>query len=195
MEGPGGTPLMVLDRVGEGRVALLLSDHIWLWSRGHDGGGPQGELLRRIAHWTMKEPELEEEDLTARIDHGRLSVVRRSLEAGPPPEIAVTAPDGGVTRHRPEPRGGRAVLELPATQPGVWQASDGRRTAFAAQFQRHEHVFQRSEGRDELKILKHKPHVRVPHPRPPVLVERAQLAAGQRHRTAGSPVEPRAEPE
>jgi hypothetical protein len=113
-------------------VALLLSDHIWLWSRGHDGGGPQGELLRRIAHWTMKEPELEEEDLTARIDHGRLSVVRRSLEAGPPPEIAVTAPDGGVTRHRPEPRGGRAVLELPATQPGVWQASDGRRTAFAA---------------------------------------------------------------
>jgi hypothetical protein len=132
MEGPGGTPLMVLDRVGEGRVALVLSDHIWLWSRGHDGGGPQGELLRRIAHWTMKEPELEEEDLTARIDHGRLSVVRRSLEAGPPPEIAVTAPDGSVTRHRPEPRGGRAVLEWPATQPGVWQASDGRRTAFAA---------------------------------------------------------------
>ena len=132
MEGPGGTPLMVLDRVGEGRVALVLSDHIWLWSRGHDGGGPQGELLRRIAHWTMKEPELEEEDLTARIEHGRLSVLRRSLDAGPPPEIAVTAPDGAVTRHRPEPRGGSAVLELPATQPGVWQASDGRRTAFAA---------------------------------------------------------------
>jgi hypothetical protein len=132
MEGPGGAPLMVLDRVGEGRVALVLSDHIWLWSRGHDGGGPQGELLRRIAHWTMKEPELEEEDLTARIDHGQLTVVRRSLDAGPPPEIAVTAPDGGISRHRPEARGGRAVLELPAMQPGVWQANDGRRTAFAA---------------------------------------------------------------
>jgi hypothetical protein len=132
MEGPGGSPLMVLDRVGEGRVALVLSDHIWLWSRGHDGGGPQGELLRRIAHWTMKEPELEEEDLTARIDHGQLSVVRRSLEAGPPPEIAVTAPDGTVTRHRPEARGGRAVLDLPAPQPGVWQVADGRRTAYAA---------------------------------------------------------------
>jgi hypothetical protein len=132
MEGPGGAPLMVLDRVGEGRVALVLSDHIWLWSRGHDGGGPQQELLRRIAHWTMKEPELEEEDLTARIEHGQLTVVRRSLEAGPPPEIAVTAPGGGVTRHRPEARGGRAVVEMPATLPGVWQASDGRRTAFAA---------------------------------------------------------------
>jgi hypothetical protein len=132
MDGPNGAPLMLLDRVGEGRVALLLSDHIWLWSRGHDGGGPQGELLRRIAHWTMKEPELEEEDLTARIEHGQLTVVRRSLEAGPPPEIAVTAPDGSITRHRPEARGGRAVVEMPAALPGVWQAGDGRRTAFAA---------------------------------------------------------------
>ena len=133
MEGPNGTPLMLLDRVGEGRVALVLSDHIWLWSRGHDGGGPQQELLRRIAHWTMKEPELEEEDLTARIDQGHLTVVRRSLEAAAPPEVAVTAPDGSVTRHRPEQRGGgRAVVEMPAPQAGVWQAADGRRTAFAA---------------------------------------------------------------
>ncbi|WP_137181424.1 hypothetical protein [Roseomonas sp. AR75] len=132
MDGPGGTPLMVLDRVGEGRVALVLSDHIWLWSRGHDGGGPQAELLRRIAHWTMKEPELEEEDLTARIEHGQLTVLRRSLEAGPPPEITVTTPDGSTSRHTPVAQGGRAVVEMPATTPGVWQATDGRRTAFAA---------------------------------------------------------------
>jgi hypothetical protein len=132
MDGPGGAPLMVLDRVGEGRVALMLSDHIWLWSRGHDGGGPQAELLRRIAHWTMKEPELEEEDLTARIEHGQMTVLRRTLEAGPPPEITVTAPDGGTSRHQPQARGGRAVVELPATLPGVWQATDGRRTAYAA---------------------------------------------------------------
>jgi hypothetical protein len=94
---------MVLDRVGEGRVALLLSDHIWLWSRGHDGGGPQAELLRRAAHWLMREPELEEEDLTARIESGRLFVRRRSVEAGEPPEVAVTAPDGTVGRHRSAP--------------------------------------------------------------------------------------------
>ncbi|NKE44371.1 hypothetical protein HB662_06250 [Roseomonas frigidaquae] len=133
MQGPGDAPLMVLDRVGEGRVALVLSDHIWLWSRGHDGGGPQQELLRRIAHWTMKEPELEEEDLTARIDHGRLTVTRRSLEPAAAPEITVTAPDGTISRHMPETRGaGRAVVERPAMQAGVWQAGDGRRTAFAA---------------------------------------------------------------
>jgi len=133
MEGAEGAPLLVMDRVGEGRVALLLSDHIWLWSRGHDGGGPQQELLRRIAHWLMRETELEEEDLTARIEAGRLTVTRRSLEDGAPPEIAVTAPDGTVTRARPEEAGGgRATLSLAATQPGVWQASDGRRVAFAA---------------------------------------------------------------
>lgn len=133
MEGPDGAPLLVLDRVGEGRVALLLSDHIWLWSRGHDGGGPQQELLRRIAHWLMRETELEEEDLTARIENGRLTVIRRSLTEGPPPEITVTAPDGSVTRATPEPAGGgRAVLTMPATTPGVWNATDGRRTAFAA---------------------------------------------------------------
>jgi hypothetical protein len=133
MEAADGAPLLLLDRVEEGRVALLLSDQIWLWSRGHDGGGPQAELLRRAAHWLMREPELEEEDLTARIERGRLTVQRRSLDAGPPPELTVTAPDGTVSRHRPEPgAGGRATLEMPAEQPGVWQATDGRRSAFAA---------------------------------------------------------------
>ena len=133
MEGPDGAPLLLLDRVGEGRVALMLSDHFWLWSRGHDGGGPQQELLRRIAHWLMRETELEEEDLTARIEAGRLTVTRRSLTEGPPPEITVTAPDGTVTRALPEVAGGgRSVLSLPAARPGVWHATDGRRTAFAA---------------------------------------------------------------
>ena len=133
MEGPEASPLMLLDRVGEGRVALVLSDHIWLWSRGHQGGGPQQELLRRTAHWLMREPELEEENLTARIEAGQLQITRRSVDAGPSPEITVTAPDGTITRAPPQPgSGGRSVLEMPATLPGVWQVSDGRRTAFAA---------------------------------------------------------------
>jgi hypothetical protein len=133
MEAAGGAPLMLLDRVGEGRVALLLSDHIWLWSRGHDGGGPQAELLRRAAHWLMREPELEEEDLTATIEAGQLTVQRRSLEDGPPPDLAITAPDGTrLQRPLEDQGGGRATARLPAEQPGVWQVSDGRRSAFAA---------------------------------------------------------------
>ena len=70
------------NRVGKGRVALLLSDQIWLWSRGHQGGGPQAELLRRVAHWLMKEPELEENALTAQVADGRLTIERRSHRSG-----------------------------------------------------------------------------------------------------------------
>ena len=61
----------MLDRQGEGRVAMLGSDHAWLWSRGFEGGGPQLELLRRLAHWLMQEPELEEEVLLRHRRGGR----------------------------------------------------------------------------------------------------------------------------
>ena len=126
-------PLLTLEHVGQGRAALLLSDHIWLWSRGHDGGGPQGELLRRVAHWLMKEPELDETALLARIERGQLSVERRTTEDAPPPPLTVTDPDGAQSRLMPEPtRPGRAVGTMPAAAAGVWRVSDGVRTAFAA---------------------------------------------------------------
>ena len=43
MQGLEGKPLLVLDRKGKGRTGQFLSDHIWLWARGFEGGGPQGE--------------------------------------------------------------------------------------------------------------------------------------------------------
>ncbi|MBV2359595.1 glutamine amidotransferase [Thalassococcus sp. CAU 1522] len=93
MSGIDDRPLLILDRVGEGRVALLASDHAWLWSRGYEGGGPQLELLRRLAHWMMKEPDLEEEALWAEPTGQTMRIIRRSLsdEAG---SVTVTRPDG-----------------------------------------------------------------------------------------------------
>ncbi|MGZ5961495.1 MAG: hypothetical protein ACXWLE_10455, partial [Rhizomicrobium sp.] len=79
MSGPNDRPLLVLDNVKQGRVAELLSDHAWLWARGFEGGGPQAELLRRLAHWLMKEPELEEERLSATIADGTITVERRTM--------------------------------------------------------------------------------------------------------------------
>ena len=95
MQGPDNGPLLVLDRVGEGRVALMASDHAWLWSRGFEGGGPQLELLRRLAHWMMKEPDLEEEALTATAEGQTMTLTRRTLgeEVG---EVEITGPDGTV---------------------------------------------------------------------------------------------------
>ncbi len=110
MEGVDGRPLLVLDRVGEGRVAVLASDHAWLWTRGVEGGGPQAELLRRLAHWLMKEPELEEEALTARVDGGRILVERRSLGDGPA-TLTATLPSGTTE-----------TLPFAAAGPGRWTA-------------------------------------------------------------------------
>ena len=133
MATPDGAPLLLLDHVDQGRIAMLLSDQIWLWSRGHEGGGPQAELLRRIAHWLMKEPALDEEALRARLEGGQLLIDRRTLGDGPPGDVTVTAPDGAATRVPLAPgAAGRSSATLPATALGVWQVSDGTRQAFAA---------------------------------------------------------------
>ena len=133
MSGPDGQPLLVLDRVGSGRTALLLSDQIWLWSRDHEGGGPQAELLRRVAHWLMKEPALEEESLAATVDGGTLSVERRTTSDAPPPPVTATSPTGQQSTLTLRPAApGRATASMPAPDPGVWRVSDGARSAFAA---------------------------------------------------------------
>ncbi len=132
MQSPSGTPLLILDHVGQGRAALLMSDQIWLWSRGHQGGGPQAELLRRVAHWLMGEPELDEDRLAAAIDSGTLRITRNSVSEAPPPPVRIVRPDGGradVSLHETGP--GVAEAALPAASPGVWRVSDGTHTAFA----------------------------------------------------------------
>ncbi len=90
-----GEPLMILDRVGNGRVAMFMSDHAWLWARGFDGGGPHAELYRRLSHWLMKEPELEEEALRAQIKDGQLLIRQHTLADGVEP-AQVTGPDGKI---------------------------------------------------------------------------------------------------
>ncbi len=131
MSGADGRPLLILDRVGEGRVAQLMSDHIWLWNRGFEGGGPQSELLRRLAHWLMKEPELEENDLRAETAGRRIQIERRSLDAAPRP-VQVTTPSGRTdTVELPEVDPGRAVGSYQAEEPGIFRITDGEHTALA----------------------------------------------------------------
>jgi hypothetical protein len=93
MKGAGDKPLLVIGERGKGRVALLLSDHAWLWARGYDGGGPYTDLLRRLAHWLMKEPELEEETLRATSRGQSLVIERRSVQDEVDP-VTVTTPSG-----------------------------------------------------------------------------------------------------
>lgn len=93
LDTPSGEPLLVLSRQGEGRAAILLSDQSWLWARGHDGGGPHDELFRRVAHWLMNEPELDEERLTATLSDGILTASRTTLD-DTASDLEITWPSG-----------------------------------------------------------------------------------------------------
>jgi len=132
MSGVEDRPLLILDKVGRGRVAQLMSDHMWLWSRGFDGGGPHAELLRRVAHWLMREPDLEEEDLRATVTAGRLEIARRSLSPEGT-EVTVTFPSGKSEAVTLE--SGAAGLSngtLPVDEVGLYRISDGELTTLAA---------------------------------------------------------------
>lgn len=131
MAGEGEQPLMVLSRVGKGRVAQIASDQIWLWSRGYDGGGPHRELLRRTAHWLMKEPELDENALEATLSKSDILIRRRSLHDNEL-EIEVEKPDGDketVTLSRDSDVGWLSA-RMPLDQTGIYSFSDGQSSHF-----------------------------------------------------------------
>jgi len=125
MTGADGKPLLLLSRYGEGRVALLLSDHIWLWARGYEGGGPHLDLLRRMSHWLMKQPDLDEEALRLQVQGHDLVVLRQSMADSVAP-VTVTSPTGAtreLTLSESEPGTWRSTI--PAGELGLWQATDG----------------------------------------------------------------------
>ncbi|MBV9531929.1 MAG: hypothetical protein JO283_12885 [Bradyrhizobium sp.] len=125
MTGADGKPLLLLSRFGEGRVALLLTDHIWLWARGYEGGGPHLDLLRRMSHWLMKQPDLDEEALRLAVQGHNLEVIRQTMAEGVSP-VTVTSPSGltkELTLSQGEPGEWRSTI--PANELGLWQATDG----------------------------------------------------------------------
>jgi hypothetical protein len=132
MSGAAERPLLVLARIGEGRVAQLLSDHAWLWARGFEHGGPQGLLLRRLVHWLMQEPELEEEALRARPEGEAIAIERRSLEDAIR-QLTITAPSGASREISLEPGAdGIAKAVVDAEEPGLYQVSDRELTTHVA---------------------------------------------------------------
>jgi hypothetical protein len=129
MDGPDNKPLLVLSRQGEGRVALLLSDQIWLWARGYEGGGPHLDLLRRLSHWLMKQPDLEEEALRLSSHGHELSIERQTMAESVDP-VTLTSPTGQartITLGPGQPGEWHATVS--ANEMGLWRATDGKLTA------------------------------------------------------------------
>ena len=132
MSGIDDRPLLILNRIGEGRVSLMASDHSWLWDRGYEGGGPQLELLRRLAHWMMKEPELEEEALWVEPAGQTMRVIRRTLELETG-DVTVTHPDGTQTvLSLEEVSPGRFETLWEAPEMGLYRLDDGVETSVIA---------------------------------------------------------------
>lgn len=131
MSGPDGRPLLIVDRVSKGRVGMLMSDQIWLWASGHDGGGPFAELIRRVVHWMMKEPELEERRLALTIEAGQAKIeLRTLLDAAPP--LEVQTPEGELLTPRWSPAGpGTFTAEAPVEELGIYRARSGGLEAIA----------------------------------------------------------------
>ena len=109
--GADDKPLLVLSREGEGPGRAPLSDQMWLWARGFEGGGPHLDLLRRLAHWLMKEPDSRRRRLRITV-RGRDLTVQRQTMSDMVDEVTLTAPSG-KTR----------TLSLSATEPGVWRST------------------------------------------------------------------------
>lgn len=129
--GPDGRPLLIVDRVEKGRVGMLMSDQIWLWASGYDGGGPFAELIRRMVHWMMKEPELEERRLTMQADSGKVKIeLRTLLDTAPPLEIET--PEGELLHPRWVNRSpGQFAAEAPIEDLGIYRARSGGLEAIA----------------------------------------------------------------
>jgi hypothetical protein len=128
MNGAGDEPLLVLAREDKGRVGVILSDHIWLWARGYEGGGPHIDLLRRVSHWLMQQPDLEEEALRLLV-HGKELTVQRQTMAESVAPVTLTSPSG-IQRNVPldaaEPGVWRKTVD--ASELGLWRATDGKLT-------------------------------------------------------------------
>jgi uncharacterized membrane protein len=111
MSGAEDLPLLVLRREEKGRVALLLSDHAWLWARGFREGGPHLDLLRRLAHWLMKEPALEEEALRATATGRAIRIERQTMRDTADP-VTLTSPSGA-----------ERTIALSEEKPGLFTAT------------------------------------------------------------------------
>ena len=131
MQGAGDRPLLVLNRRGEGRVGMFLSDQGWLWSRGFEGGGPHVQLYRRLAHWLMKEPELEEERLVASGRGMVLEIARQTMSDDPGAAQVITPSGKTTTVPLAESTPGLFAGSLETDEIGLYQVANGELTALA----------------------------------------------------------------
>jgi len=125
LEGPEKRPLLVLNRIGQGRVAQILSDQSWVWTRSEENKGPQADLLRRLVHWLMKEPDLEENELSAKFENNTLIIKRNSLIPDLKP-VTTISPNNEINKIELVDIGnGQQIASILEPEPGIWKLNSG----------------------------------------------------------------------
>ena len=125
LEGPDNRPLLVLNRIGQGRVAQILSDQSWVWSRSENNKGPQADLLRRLVHWLMKEPELEENELSAKVENDTIVISRNSLILDNKPVSLISPSNEKLELPLEELGNGKQIGKILSPEEGIWKLSSG----------------------------------------------------------------------
>ena len=125
LEGPENRPLLILNRIGQGRVAQILSDQSWVWSRSENNKGPQADLLRRLVHWLMKEPELEENELSAKVEKDTILITRNSLALNSKPVSLISPSNNKMEIYLDELGNGKQIGKVLSPEQGIWKLSSG----------------------------------------------------------------------
>ena len=126
LEGPENRPLLILNRIGQGRVAQILSDQSWVWSRSENNKGPQADLLRRLVHWLMKEPELEENELSAKVEKDTILITRNSLALNSKPVSLISPSNNKMEIYLDELGNGKQIGKVLSPEQGIWKISSGK---------------------------------------------------------------------
>ena len=126
LEGPENRPLLILNRIGQGRVAQILSDQSWVWSRSENNKGPQADLLRRLVHWLMKEPELEENELSAKVEKDTILITRNSLALNSKPVSLISPSNNKMEIYLDELGNGKQIGKVFSPEQGIWKLSSGK---------------------------------------------------------------------
>jgi hypothetical protein len=121
------TPLLLVRRVEKGRIASMTSDQFWLWSRGYEGGGPTVEWLRRLTHWLMQEPELDERQIRLRENSRDTIIIERWLYEDAEKNVTLTTPEGEVIPITLTANDEATMLSatLPKGKPGLYRLKEG----------------------------------------------------------------------
>lgn len=78
LKGLKDKPLLSIKKIDKGRISQIYSHNIWIWKNNILNPGPYRELIKNLAHWLMKEPELEEDELKVSIK-GKKVFIKKTI--------------------------------------------------------------------------------------------------------------------